>query len=236
MTAAHPSPPTGTGSRLVIEVWTDIGCPWCYVGKHRLDQAIEATVPTGGVEVVLRSFELDPAMSTTPVPVTEMLAAKYGGTAADAHKMESRVAALGQAEGLPYTMDRSVANSFDVHRVLHLARAHDVGTEVFSTLQRGYFAGDINPFDHDTLIRVAADIGVPADETRAVLAGDAYADAVREEQAAGRALGITGVPFTVLGGQYAVSGAQSVEGYAAALATLISLPEGSVCDIDGTCT
>jgi predicted DsbA family dithiol-disulfide isomerase len=92
---------------------------------------------------------------------------------------------------------------------------------MYSTLQRGYFAGEVNPFDHETLIQVAADAGVPAAETRGVLAGDAYARAVREEQAAGRALGITGVLFAVLGGRYAVAGAQSAEGYAAAIRTAL---------------
>jgi predicted DsbA family dithiol-disulfide isomerase len=208
----------------VVELWLDIGCPWCYLGRHRLDRAIEATASEGRVEVVLRSFELNPGMSTTPVTVAEYLAAKFAGTVARAREADDRVAALARADGLPYTVDRRIANSFDVHRVLHLARERGVGTPMFRALQRGYFAGELDPFDPETLVRVAADAGVPAGQTRAVLSGDGYAESVRREQAVGRALGITGVPFAVLGGAYGVAGAQSVEGYAAAIRTALTRP------------
>lgn len=206
-----------TGSPLIIELWTDLGCPWCYIGKHRLEQAIATTVPVGQVRVVLRSFQLDPDMAATPVSVPEVFVAKHGGTAEHARRMEARMAELAQAEGLPFSVDRPAANAFDVHRVLHLARAHGVATPLFSTLQRGYFAGEVNPFDDDVLVQVAADAGVPARETRATLSGDAYAQAVRDERAEGAALGITGVPFAVFNGTHAIAGATSVEGYATAI-------------------
>ncbi|GAA4722325.1 DsbA family oxidoreductase [Phytohabitans rumicis] len=211
-----------TGRALVIEVWTDLGCPWCYLGKHRLEQAI-TTAAVGQVRVVLRSFQLDPDMAATPVPVPEVFVAKHGGTTEHARQMESQMAELAKAEGLPYSLDRPAANTFDVHRVLHLARTHGVATPMFSTLQRGYFAGLVNPFDQDVLIQVAADAGVPAQETRAVLSGDAYAQAVRAERATGAALGITGVPFAVFNGTHAVAGATSVRGYAAAIAQTLGV-------------
>lgn len=106
--------------------------------------------------------------------------------------------------------------------MLHLARAHGAANPMFRNLQRGYFAGELDPFDGATLVRVAAEAGVPAGETSAVLDSDGYAEAVRREQAAGRALGITGVPFVVLDGAYAVAGAQPVEGYAAAIRTALA--------------
>ncbi|MGW0577908.1 DsbA family oxidoreductase [Streptomyces sp. NPDC002920] len=214
---APESPTPDTGSPLVIELWTDLGCPWCYIGKHRLEQAV-TTVAVGQVQVVLRSFQLDQDMASTPVSVPEVFVAKHGGTAEHARRMEAQMAALARAEGLPYNVDRPAANTFDVHRVMHLARAHGVATPMFSTLQRGYFAGELNPFDDDVLVQVAADAGVPAEETRALLSGDIYAQAVRDERAAGQALGITGVPFAVFNGTHAVAGATHVQGYTTAIA------------------
>jgi len=200
----------------VVELWLDIGCPWCYLGLHRLERAIEAA--GGGVELILRSFELNPGMPAA-VPVPEYLAEKFAGTVERALAADGEVAKLARADGLPYTSDRTIADSFDVHRVLHLARTHGAGTGMFRELQRGYFGGELDPFDPETLVRVAAGAGVPAAETRSVLAGDGYAGSVREELATARALGITGVPFTVLGGVYAVSGAQSVAVYTEAIRT-----------------
>ncbi|MFE2212654.1 DsbA family protein [Streptomyces canus] len=214
---APESPTPDTGSPLVIELWTDLGCPWCYIGKHRLEQAVTTTA-AGQVQVVLRSFQLDQNLASTPVSVPEVFVAKHGGTAEHARRMEAQMAALARAEGLPYNVDRPAANTFDVHRVLHLARAHGVATPMFSTLQRGYFAGELNPFDDDVLVQVAASAGVPAEETRALLSGDIYAQAVRDERAAGQALGITGVPFAVFNGTHAVAGATHVQGYATAIA------------------
>lgn len=216
---SRPSPqPPPAGAGLLVELWLDISCPWCYLGRHRLEEAIRTAAPAGGVELVLRSFELNPGMPAA-MPVLEYLAEKFAGTVERAREMDGQVAALARADGLPYTSDRQLADTSDVHRVLHLARTHGVGTAMFRELQRGYFGGELDPFDPETLVRVAADAGVPADETRSVLAGDGYAESVRKETATARALGITGVPFTVFGGKYAVAGAQSVEAYAEALRT-----------------
>lgn len=207
--------PTSTGSTLEVDLWLDLGCPWCYLGRHRLDQAIQAS--DRPVALTLRSFELNPGMSAEPAPVLQYLADKFAGTIARAQEADGQVAALAAADGLPYTSDRRIANTFDVHRMLHLARTVGVAHEMFAALQRGYFGGDLDPFQPETLREVAVDAGVPAEQADAVLAGDAYADSVRQELATARKLGITGVPFTVLAGQYAVSGAQSVDTYAEAI-------------------
>ncbi|MBV1942696.1 DsbA family protein [Streptomyces sp. BV286] len=135
-----------------------------------------------------------------------------------------KLAELAQAEGLPYSVDRSAANTFDVHRVLHLARAHGVATPLFSTLQRGYIAGVVNRFERDELVKVGAEAGVPAEATRATLSGDTYTQAVRDERAAGLAFGIQGVPFAVFNGTHAVVGATSVEGYTTAIAEAVGIP------------
>lgn len=206
---------TGTDPALAVELWLDLGCPWCYLGRHRLERAIESS--DRPVELTLRSFELNPGMSAEPIPVLEYLAGKFAGTLERAREADGQVAALAEADGLPYTSDRRIADTFDVHRVLHLARTVGVANEMFGTLQRGYFGGDLDPFQPETLRQVAAGAGVPAGQVDTVLAGDAHADTVRQELASGRQLGITGVPFTVLAGRYAVSGAQSVEAYAEAI-------------------
>ncbi|HEY8472867.1 MAG TPA: DsbA family oxidoreductase [Natronosporangium sp.] len=206
---------------LQVELWLDISCPWCYLGRHRLDRAIEAAAAEHPVELVLRSFQLDPGLSTKQ-PVPEYLAQMFAGTVERGRAADQEVAALAAADGLPYTTDRSVANTFDVHRALHLARAHGVANRLFWDLQRGYFGGELDPFDTDTLVRTAAAAGVPADEARTALTGDAYADQVRRELAAGRALGITGVPFVGLGDGYGVTGLQSVDGYLAAIRTALA--------------
>lgn len=211
----------GAGSELRVDLWLDLTCPWCYLGTHRLAKAIDAACAEAAVGFVLRSFELNPGMSTEPVTVMEYLAAKFAGTIERAREMDSQVAALAQAENLPYTSDRPLANTFDVHRVLHLARGHGVANELFLNMQRRYFGGELNPFDPAALVETAAAAGIPADETSAMLAGDAYADSVRRELAKGRALGITGVPFAVFGDEYAVSGAQSTEVFAAAIQTAL---------------
>lgn len=203
----------GDDAVLTAELWLDIGCPWCYLGFRRLDRAIEAVAADGEVRVVLRSFELNPGMSRQSVPVVEYLAKAVAGSVERAREMDGTVAALAAEEGLPYTSQRPIANTFDVHRVLHLTRQHGVANQVFRGLQGGYFAGELDPFDHETLVKVSEQAGVPAEQTREVLSGGGYAEAVRHEQAVGRALGITGVPFTVVGEKYAVSGAQSVEVY-----------------------
>jgi len=223
----HTSPsPSSASADLVVELWLDIGCPWCYLGRHRLEQAIGATVPEGGVELVLRSFELNPGMPAA-MPVPEYLAEKFAGTVERALAADGRVAELARADGLPYTSQRLIADSFDVHRVLHLARTHGVATVMFRELQRGYFGGELNPFDPRTLVRVAEEAGVPAGETESVLSGDGYADSVREETTNASNLGITGVPFTVLGGVYAVAGAQSVEVYAEAIQKALAVEQGA---------
>ncbi|MGA9113049.1 MAG: DsbA family oxidoreductase [Candidatus Dormiibacterota bacterium] len=218
----QPMPPSGKAEpELVIDWWADLTCPWCYLGKSRLDRAV-AALPERGVAVVVRSFELDPGMSKAPTSVTEMLTRKFGGTPATVRRLEERVAALAEADGLAYSLDRPVANSFDVHRVLHLARSHGVGTPFFSRLQHGYFAGRLDPFEPGALIEVASGLGVPPGEVRTVLAGDDYAAPVREEIAEGIGLGITGVPFAVLGNRYGVPGAQSVEAYSMAIARALA--------------
>lgn len=213
---------------VVIEMWSDLGCPWCYVGKHRLEQAIAERPDAERFVVKLRSFELNPGAPRTPETIESAFIRSHGGNAELVLKAERRIQALAQHEGLPFSLDRLNANTFDFHRVVHYADEAGKGLEFFSVAQDRFFAGDINPFDPEVLAQVADEVGLSGQRVREVLASDEYADAVRADSQEGRALGVQGVPFTVFDRRFAASGAQSVEAYAQVLDRAIeSTPAGA---------
>lgn len=219
MTENHPPEKTRP---VVIELWTDLGCPWCYVGKHRLQEAIAQRADGDRFELRLRSFELNPGAPTTPETIESAFIRSHGGDAQMVVQAERRIQALAQSEGLPFSLDRLNANTFDVHRVFQFAQDQGVGLEFFSLVQDRFFAGDLNPFAADALAAAAAEVGMSADRVRGVLAGDEYAAAVGEDIEEGRRLGVQGVPFAVFDRRLAASGAQSVRGYAQALAQTVA--------------
>ena len=209
--------PTATKPQLQVDVWGDLTCPWCYLAKNRLDQAIESSPHADAITVVNRSFELDPAASHEAKPVLEALSAKYGVSIVNAREMETKLAVVAQSEGLPFSLDRVVANSFDVHRVLHLAGTFGLADQLLGVLQRSYFGGRVNTFDPAVLTDAASELGIPRNRIEEVLASDEYADAVRADEAEAMRLGVTGVPFTVFDGRTAIPGATSIENYAKAI-------------------
>jgi predicted DsbA family dithiol-disulfide isomerase len=196
---------------LTVEVWSDIVCPWCYLGKRRLEAAIAQFDQP--VEVVWRSFELDPsAPAEREQPPAEHLAAKYGMSVEQAQASQQQLTDLAAADGLEYHLDRTRGgNSFDAHRMLHLAAAHGLQGAAKERLMRAYFTESLPIGDHDTLVRLMAEVGIDEDEARAVLQGDAYADAVRADEALAYRIGIQGVPFFVLNRRFGVSGAQPAD-------------------------
>ncbi|MBU6535436.1 DsbA family oxidoreductase [Streptomyces mayonensis] len=204
-----------------VEIWSDIACPWCYVGKARFEKALAAFPHRDGVEVVHRSFELDPGRAKDDVqPVLTMLTAKYGMSEAQAQAGEDNLGAQAAAEGLDYrTRDRDHGSTFDMHRLLHLARERGRHAEVLDAFYRGNFADERSVFnDDERLVELAAAAGLDADEVRAVLADpDAYADGVRADEREAAQLGATGVPFFVLDRAYGVSGAQPADVFTRAL-------------------
>lgn len=205
---------------LTIDLWTDLGCPWCYVGKRRLEQAIDASGVDARIE--LHSFELHPESPGSLIEtIPEIFVRMHGSSLENARTKEAQITALANAEGLPFTTDRPAVNTFDVHRLLQLAKAQGVGTAYFTKVQTEYFAGRLNPYSHDALLAVAASTGLPEDRAREVLAGETFADAVLEDRHRGEALGVTGVPFALYGGRFATSGAQSVEGFTQAITAAI---------------
>lgn len=198
---------------VVIEMWTDLGCPWCYVGKHRLQAAIDQRPDAERFEVRLRSFELNPDAPREPETVESAFIRSHGGDASVVLDAERRMQALARTEGLAFSLDRLNANTFDFHRALHYADEQGLGTEFFSAVQDQFFAGAINPFDLSVLVQVAESVGLDGTRVSRVLASDDYAEDTRSDRREGVALGLTGVPFVVFDRRVAAPGAQSVEVY-----------------------
>lgn len=205
-----------------VEIWSDIACPWCYVGKARFEKALEAFPHRDGVEVVHRSFELDPGRDKSDVqPVLAMLSKKYGMSEAQAQAGEENLGAQAAAEGLAYrTRDRDHGNTFDLHRLLHLAKEQGRQDELVQIFYRANFAEERSLYTEgdERLVELAVEAGLDADEVRKVLADPtAYADDVRADEREAAELGANGVPFFVLDRKYGVSGAQPAEVFTQAL-------------------
>ncbi|MFF3611282.1 DsbA family oxidoreductase [Streptomyces sp. NPDC002580] len=205
-----------------VEIWSDIACPWCYVGKARFEKALEAFPHRDQVEVVHRSFELDPGRAKGDIqPVITMLTKKYGMSEAQAQAGEENLGTQAAAEGLAYrTRDRDHGNTFDMHRLLHLAKEHGRQDELIGLFYRANFAEERTVFgDDERLVELAVAAGLDAGDARAVLADPAaYADEVRADEREAAELGANGVPFFVLDRTYGVSGAQPAEVFEQALA------------------
>jgi predicted DsbA family dithiol-disulfide isomerase len=194
---------------LTVEIWSDIVCPWCYVGKRRFEHALERFAHRDDVELTWRSFELDPgAPPEREHSSAEHLAAKYGMSVEQAQEMNAQMTELAAGEGLEYHLDRTRGgNSFDAHRLLHLAAAHGLQDTMKERLMRAYFTEGEAIGDAETLVRLATEVGVDPDG----LLNDAYADAVRADEELAMRIGIRGVPFFVLDRRHGVSGAQPSE-------------------------
>ena len=231
--------------KLAIDVWSDIACPWCYVGKRRLEAALARFPHRDAVDVTWRAFELDPSAPRERDPgvtYAERLAKKYGSSVTEAEARLRSMTDVAKADGLTFRFDRvRSGNTFDAHRVLHLAAERGVQDAVKERFLLAYMTEGEPIGDPGTLVRLAAEAGLDAADVRATLASDAHAAAVRADEDEARRLGITGVPFFVLGGRYAVSGAQPadllLEALTQAWAELVARPvafaEGAACGPDG---
>ena len=196
-----------------VEVWSDVVCPWCYLGKRRLERALEAFEHRDQAEVVWRSFELDPtAPRVREEDNTTRMAAKYGMSREEAAKRHEHLTQLAAQEGLMYHLESARSgNTFDAHRVLHLAADRGLQDAAKERLFAAYFTDGETIGEPETLVRLAGEVGIAPDEARAALHGDAYTDAVRADEREAGTLGISGVPFFVFDRKYAVSGAQSAD-------------------------
>jgi predicted DsbA family dithiol-disulfide isomerase len=230
-------------TELRVDVWSDIACPWCYVGKRRLERAL--TEFPHEVQVVWHAFELDPAAPKERDPTVshvERIAKKYGLTVARAQRATDQLVEAGRGEGISFdfTHIRS-GNTFDAHRVVHLAQQRGAQGAVKERFLRAYFEEGALMSDHGTLLRLAVEAGLDESEVADVLASDAYAEAVRADEADAHAVGIDGVPCFVMDGRFAVSGAQPPQVLLSALTHAFSekaagteeFDEGAACGPDG---
>jgi predicted DsbA family dithiol-disulfide isomerase len=202
-----------------IDIWSDIVCPWCYIGKRRFERALEAFERRDEIEIVYRSFQLDPRSPRRAVRNhRDVLMAKYGMSEAEANAAQVRMENTAVGEGLEFHLVGGVTgNTFDAHRLLHLARKRRIQEVVVERLFRAHFTEQRSIFGRESLSALGVEAGLdPVDVTR-VLDSEEYADAVRADNEAARAHGATGVPFYVFDDRFGVSGAQSSAVFGAAL-------------------
>jgi predicted DsbA family dithiol-disulfide isomerase len=202
-----------------VDIWSDVVCPWCYVGKARFEKALAAHPHRDETEVIYHSFELDPSFPAGSGGQTnlQMLTQKYGMTPAQARQADGKVGALARAEGLGYDSERPVGNTFDIHRVVHLGLAQGRQPALVSAFNEAYFARAEQVFDPEVITGIAAGAGLDPAAVEKVLSSDAYADEVRQDEAQAQQLGISGVPFFVFDMRLGVSGAQPTELFTQAL-------------------
>jgi predicted DsbA family dithiol-disulfide isomerase len=226
-----------------VEIWSDVVCPWCYVGKRRFETALATFEHRADVDVHWRSFELDPdAPATREGDPVQRLADKYGMSRAQALAANANLTGMAAAEGLDFHLDTARSgNTFDAHRLLHLAAERGIQDAVKERFMRGYFTESEPVGDHEALARLAVEAGLDETEVKTVLTSDQYAaDVVADEQQAA-AYGISGVPFFVVDGRYGVSGAQSPEILLQTLRTAyaeahpLTMVAATVAPMDGTC-
>ena len=202
-----------------IHIWSDIVCPWCYLGKRRFEHALALFDHRGEITVTHRSFQLDP---TRPRHETmnrrEMLKTKYQLTEAKVREMDTRMEHLADIEGLEYHLSDAglTGNTLDAHQLLQLGKARGIQDAVIERLYRAYFTEQRSVFERDSLLALAGEAGLDRDEARDVLERDALVDAVAADVRDARSLGVSGVPFFVIG-RYGVSGAQAREVFGEAL-------------------
>lgn len=202
-----------------VEIWSDFVCPFCYIGRRRFEAALERFPHRENVEIIYRSFELDPnAKVDAGHDVHDMLASKYGMSREQAKSMNENVSRQAQDVGLTYRFDTMVVtNTFDAHRLAYFAAARGKMEQMTERLLRAYFTDSKHIGNRSTLAALAAEIGLDEAEAAAMLAGEAYAQDVRGDEAEAARLGIRGVPYFVLDRKYAVSGAQPSEVFLSAL-------------------
>jgi len=202
---------------ITVDVWSDVACPWCYLGKRRLEAAIEASGED--VQVVWHSFQLDPTIPQGQhTPHAEALAKKFNAAPEQIAQANQRLIDLGAAEGLEYNFGLYMSsNTRDAHRVIHFAQERGLGNEMKDRLMRAQFTEGAIVDDLDVLAGLSAEVGLDADEVRAMLATEKYDDAVQADIDEAAALGATGVPFFVFDRKFAISGAQPVETFSEAL-------------------
>lgn len=202
-----------------VDIWSDIACPFCYIGKRNFEKALEQFPYRDQVQVTMRSFELDPnAPKNQNVSMDQMLAKKYNMTLEKARSLNVSVTEKAAHAGIRFDLEAAIlTNHFDGHRLLHLAKERGVQAAMQEKLFAAYFSEGKDVSDHRELIQLATEAGLQVADVKAVLESDKYAAEVREDESIANELGISGVPAFVLAEKYLISGAQPVETFVEAL-------------------
>lgn len=221
-TTPKPQPLTLIGNlpiKLKIDIWSDIYCPWCYIGKRRLEKALTQFEHRDQVEINWHSFQLDPeAPAEYPGSINAMLADKKGISPQRAEQLHAHLTALAAQEGLDYRFDKvRVGNSLNAHRLMHFAAQHNLQGQMKERLFHAYFTEGLPVGDPETLAKLGAEVGLDIEAVRQMLAGPDFTDAVYDDHREALQIGVQGVPFFVFAQKYAVSGAQPVEVFTTAL-------------------
>lgn len=196
-----------------VEIWSDVVCPWCYIGKRRFEAALAQFEHADDVEVTWRSFELDPdAPRVQTEPHAERLARKYGVSLAQVEAMDARLIGEAKKEGLEFHIaEAKGGNTFDAHRLIHLAAARGLGGEMKERLLKAYFTEGVAIGERAELVQLADGVGLDESDVKAMLSSEQYANEVRADEARAREFGISGVPFFAIDERFGVSGAQPAE-------------------------
>ena len=198
---------------MIIDVWSDVVCPWCFIGKRRLEKALAQFEHRGDVIVRHRAFQLQPDIKET-VPTLELLSKNYGINAAEVREMQSNVCSIADGEGLCYELDNTLSgNTFDAHRLLLWAAGVDKQPQLLEAMYSAYFEKGRSLFSHSDLVSVALEVGIEADVTEEVLLSGKYTEEVVADRKLASQLGASGVPFFVFDMKYGISGAQPLEAF-----------------------
>ena len=198
---------------MIIDIWSDVVCPWCFIGKRRLEKALSTFEHRDQVTIRHRAFQLQPDITTT-VPTADYLAEKYRLPATQVKEMQANVCAVADGEGLCYNLDETLSgNTFDAHRLLLWAATVGKQDQLLEAMYSGYFEKSLPLFSHSDLIAVATSIGINEVEVRAVLDSEDFRDDVIADRTLASQLGATGVPFFVIDMKYGISGAQPLEAF-----------------------
>ncbi len=205
-----------------VEIWSDVMCPFCYIGKRKFENALEQFAHKEDVEVVWKSFQLDPNLKTDPkATVTQRLMDKKGWSMEYAKEMNEHVTKIAKAVGLTYNLNEAVvANSFDAHRFSHLAKKHNLQDAAEERLFSAYFTEGKNTADKNTIIQLGIDIGLDSVEVKQMIESDEFAKEVQNDLQEAEQVGVSGVPFFLINEKYTISGAEESSTFLQALNTI----------------
>ena len=194
-----------------VDIWSDIRCPFCYIGKRKFERAMEQFAHKEHVEIVWHSFQLDPALKTNPgINTYDYLAKIKGMTHPESVQMHAHVTNVAREAGLSFHFDKTVvANSYNGHRLIQLAKSQGLADAAEEELFKAHFTDGKNIDDTEILLQIGVTVGLAEDQVRRVLASSEFADEVRQDELMARSIGIRGVPFFIFNDKSAVSGAQS---------------------------